>query len=267
VASDLDNIHSLEIDSYTKVICENTNEAPAALVMSLAEEPPPVPNGSVMIGSAYNFTGNYRTSACGKPKYQCSGISFSKNITLTLGYDPDIIPENILNLTICYYDNGINDWVKLTCINVNNTIICPIKHITYPTYAIIGTIIPPAPIFSISNLSITPQQVAPNETVTIAVKVSNTGDTEGNYTVLLKVNDIKEADKTVSIAPSESQTVNFTVVREDAGVYGVSINGLTGSFTVVPPLGFNIWLTIWSIIAVIIIVAVVFFIRRKIRYE
>jgi len=255
-ASDLNNTNLLEIDYYTKVICDDTNEAPVELIMSLAESPP-VPNGSVIIGSAYNFTSNYRTSTCGKPRYQCSGITFSKNITLILGYDS--LPERIEDLAIAYYDN--TDWVKLVSIVENNTVTAPINHIAFPTFAITGVIISPVLIFSVSSLSITPQQVAPNETVTISVNVSNTGDTEGNYTVVLEINGIKEADRTMSIAAGESQAVSFSVIREDAGVYSVNVNGLTGSFTVIPPLGFNVWLIICPIIAVITGVAVFLFIR------
>jgi len=263
VASGPDNIHSLEIDSYTKVLCENTNEAPAGLVVSLVEEPPSVPNGSVLIGSAYNFTGNYRTSSCGQPKHQCSGITFSKNITLKLGYD--FLPEGVGDLAIFYYDN--DDWVKLISIVENNTVATSIDHIAFPTFAIIGVIAPLAPLFSVSNLSITPQEVAPDETVTVAVEVSNAGEVGGNYTVVLKVNGVEEADRTVSVDSGGSKVVSFSVAREDTGAYGVSVDGLAGSFTVVPPPGFNVWLIIAPIIAVITAVAAFLFVRQWRRYE
>lgn len=267
VASDPDNIHSLEIDYYTKVICEDIDGAPAGLVMRLVEEPPPMPNGSVLIGSAYNFTANYRTSACGQPKYNCSGVTFSKNITLTLGYDS--LPEGVSDLAISYCPSNPANWIGLICDvdEVGNTITTSIDHLASSTFAITGVITPLAPIFSVSNLSITQQQISPNETVEIAVRVSNTGEMEGNYTVVLKIGGVEETSKTVSIGPGESQIVSFSAMREDAGVYSVSISGLTGSFTVVPPLGFNNWLIICPIIAVITIVAVILFIRRWRRYE
>lgn len=88
--------------------------------------------------------------------------------------------------------------------------------------------------FSVADLSIQPAQVEPNEPVTIMVSAANTGDTEGTYTILIKVNGVKEAEESVTLAPHSSQSVAFTVSKADAGSYLVDVNGLTSSFTVRP---------------------------------
>ncbi len=41
--------------------------------------------------------------------------------------------------------------------------------------------------------------------------------------------------KTVTLAPGQSQQVSFQVVPTEAGLYQVSVNGLTGSFVATPP--------------------------------
>jgi len=272
-ASDPDNICLLEIDSFTVVICDDTGEAPAGLIIKLAEELPPVMSGVVIIGPVYNFMSNYRTSACGQPKHQCSGVAFSKDATLTLGYDS--LPEGVTDLMIARYSG--NGWIGSSCPvdYASNTITTSISHITPGMFAIIGAITPPSALFQLSNLTITPQQVAPGEPVTIAVDVTNIGEAEGNYTITLKINDVKETDRTVSIAPGGSQVVIFNVTdggypylswSEDAREYVICVNELCDVFFVETPqvARFNTWLIIGLVMAAIaIIVAIVLVIRRE----
>lgn len=87
--------------------------------------------------------------------------------------------------------------------------------------------------FSVSNLSIQPAQVQPNEAVNFSVLVDNTGGTEGSYAVVLKINGAVEADKTITIAAGGSQTVTFSVTRKEASSYTVAVDGLSAVFTVV----------------------------------
>ncbi len=87
--------------------------------------------------------------------------------------------------------------------------------------------------FSVSNLSIEPAEVLPNETVTISVSVANTGGSQGSHNVVLNIDGVQEESKSVTIAAGASQSVTFSVTREDAGIYTVTIGSLSGSFTVV----------------------------------
>ncbi|GAJ06056.1 unnamed protein product, partial [marine sediment metagenome] len=57
----------------------------------------------------------------------------------------------------------------------------------------------------------------------------------GSYTVVLKIDGVKEAEETVTIAAGESQEVSFSATKEEAGDYTVAVDGWSGSFTVVAP--------------------------------
>ena len=94
---------------------------------------------------------------------------------------------------------------------------------------------PPRGPFLVKNLSIQPAEVQPNEIVTITVSVANTHDTWGIYSLVLKINGVKEAGKQANVDAGSTQDVSFSVTREDPGSYAVFINGLSGGFTVVAP--------------------------------
>lgn len=139
--------------------------------------------------------------------------------------------------------------------------------------------LPAAPAaFSLSKLSIIPAEVKPDAPVTIGVSVANTGGTEGSYDMVLKVNGVKEAEQSVTLAAGKSETVNFTVSKKEPGSYSVEINGQSGSFTVAeaappttpvtPPGPAKPWLT-WPVIGgvvggvIVIVLIVIFLLRRR----
>jgi len=121
---------------------------------------------------------------------------------------------------------------------------------------------PPAAVFSVTNLSVEPAEVQPKDTVTITVSVANTGGSEGSYTVVLKINEFKEAERSVTVAAGGSETVTFSVTRAEAGSYTVAVNGLIGAFTVVAPTN---WPLIGGIIggAVIVGLLIYFLVVRR----
>ena len=89
--------------------------------------------------------------------------------------------------------------------------------------------------FIVSDLSIQPAEVQPNEIVTITVSVTNMHNSWGIYSLILKINGVKEAEKQATVDAGSSQDVGFSVMGEEPGRYAVFINGLSGSFTVVAP--------------------------------
>jgi hypothetical protein len=86
--------------------------------------------------------------------------------------------------------------------------------------------------FSLSSLTVLPNEVAPGGTVTISVNVANTGGETGTYIVTLKIDDVVEASKEVSIDAGASQEVTFTTAKDVAKTYSVDVNGLGGTFVV-----------------------------------
>jgi uncharacterized repeat protein (TIGR02543 family) len=90
------------------------------------------------------------------------------------------------------------------------------------------------PRFSVYNLHISPEQVQPNQLVTISVNIANIGDPTGTYTAALYINGQLENSETVSVGLGATREMMFRVSRAQAGTYDVSFAGLEGQFTVIP---------------------------------
>jgi len=226
-ATSADGMLTIRIVARTIALDRNGNRL-GSLKMAVDESPPSPPEDAHIIGLAYDFGPD--------------GATFDPPITLTWSYDPDALPEGVAeeDLVIAYYDEDKDKWVELDCVvdTENDTITASVEH--FSKFAIIGTITPlpplPAPAaFSVSSLSVKPAEVKPDESVTIAVSVANTGGTEGSYTVVLKINGVKEEEKRVTVAAGGSQDVSFSVAKADAGTYSVALDGLSGSFHVITP--------------------------------
>jgi len=87
--------------------------------------------------------------------------------------------------------------------------------------------------FIVSDLSIQPEVVQPNETVTITVSVTNRHNTWGIYSLVLQIDGVREAEGQANVDAGGTENVSFTVKREKPGRYRVFVNGLRGSFKVV----------------------------------
>ena len=94
--------------------------------------------------------------------------------------------------------------------------------------------IPPADLV-VSDLIISPLVVYPGETVTISVVVTNIGGEKGTATIT-RIVEGAMATKEVTLNPGESKVVNFIVAPTSVGPYGVAVDGLSGSFEVIPAL-------------------------------
>jgi hypothetical protein len=90
------------------------------------------------------------------------------------------------------------------------------------------------PKFSVSNLTITPNNVKVGEPVNISIIVSNNGAQMGKYSVVLRVGGVVENITDMALAPGASQTASFVVIKDAAGDYYADIEGLGGFFTVIP---------------------------------
>ncbi|MBA7620214.1 hypothetical protein ES703_27559 [subsurface metagenome] len=98
----------------------------------------------------------------------------------------------------------------------------------YGLYRAITAAAPPG--IELSNLAISPEEVNPGDTVTISCLAVNKSDTEQSRTVIIG-GDVM-GQKTVILAPGESAVVSFEATPTEVGVYQVSVDGLTGTFTV-----------------------------------
>jgi sensor domain CHASE-containing protein len=251
---------SLDIAEGTKLLDAEGN----ALSSFSASEvtAPPAPPSDRAIVLAYDFGP--------------SGARFEPAIKLTMSYDPAALPEGVSadELYITYWDGS--QWVALasTVDTVTNTVSADVTHFTQ--FAVMGKL-PVAPLpasFAVSGLSITPSEVKPGEQVTISAVVTNSGGSEGTYTVVFKINNVEKAREEVTLGAGASQTVSFTVAREGEGIYAVKVGDQTGQFAVVAPVVTSTvtttvtnWALIWGIIGGVIVLGLLLWLvlRRRAR--
>lgn len=164
-----------------------------------------------------------------------TGATFDPPALLTFEYNPNWLPVGATpdNLTIAYYDEDTGLWVELGAEDIEidlatNTITARVSHFT-----IFSTLVRINPAsFEVSGLKISPTSADVAEKVTISTTVANTGDLAGSYEVALKINGQLVSFKKVSVAGGASEEVTFTTVQGQAGSYSVSIDGLSGTFTI-----------------------------------
>lgn len=115
--------------------------------------------------------------------------------------------------------------------------------------------------FVISDLSISPAKVGPEEVVAVSVNVANPGEVASSRTIDLKIDGIVVDTKTITLAGGESKTVIFEVSKEEPGTYEVEINGQRGTITVRTPPSY----APYGVIAVAVIIGIVVFaaLRKK----
>ena len=108
--------------------------------------------------------------------------------------------------------------------------------------------------FVVSNLVITPDTVLPGEEVTVSIDVENIGNIESTYTAILKINNILEETKDITLVAGETKTVVFTISRVEEGTYNVAVDGLTDTFSVKIPVP---WTTILIGVLIVIVILVI----------
>lgn len=108
-------------------------------------------------------------------------------------------------------------------------ILCPIVMTT-----LLLLIVPSCakPIFELSGLTISRQEVRCGESTTISVDISNSGGAEGTYHLILKIDGVQIDDENVTVGPGVTRSASFTVCREEAGSYTVKVDGLTTTLVV-----------------------------------
>ena len=217
-----------------------------SITISKEDTPPQPPEGRYFVGTVYNMAPD--------------GAVFAPPLSLSVTYDEADLPQGMVEneLYLAYCDDK-GQWVDLTSEvdSEANRVTADVNHFTL--FAIMAR---PAS-FTLSEFTVMPHIVQVGETVTAGITVTNMGGCEGRYTLVLKVNDVIEDSKEVTLAIGESQEVSFEVIKESAGDYSVDLNGRTASFVVK---GTNRGL-IGGVIGGIVVVGllVYFFVFRKRR--
>jgi len=184
-----------------------------SITISKEDTPLQPPEGRYFVGTVYNMAPD--------------GAVFAPPLSLSMAYDEADLPQGMVEneLYLAYCDDK-GQWVDLTSeVDTEaNRVSAEVNHFTL--FAIMAR---PAS-FTLSEFSVMPHIVQVGEPVTAGITVTNMGGCEGSYTLVLKVNDVIEDSKEITLAIGESQEVSFEVIRESAGDYSVDINGRTASF-------------------------------------
>jgi hypothetical protein len=84
----------------------------------------------------------------------------------------------------------------------------------------------------VRDLKIIPNRVKPDGIINVFAEATNNSPTTSSFSLVLKVRDIVEAVKEITLGPGQSQKVAFRILRDKPGVYDVDLEGLKGSFTI-----------------------------------
>ncbi len=220
-AKSADKLCQLTINEGTKAL-RRTGYRLSAIVMAKMKDPPPAAPNANIIGPVYDLAPD--------------GATFDQPATLTITYDPALIPEDVApeNLVIAMWEEkSAGEWVNLvsTVDTATETITASVSH--FSAFTVIASTQPAA--FETSYLTVLPGEVEPDEKVTISVKVTNTGDLSESYEVTLKLNKVAVDAQEVTLEGGASQTVTFTTSKDAAGTYNVNVDGLSSTFTVMAP--------------------------------
>jgi len=92
--------------------------------------------------------------------------------------------------------------------------------------------IPPLPPI-LSNLTITPPEIERGDNVTIGLDIENIDSQPFTYIVTMKIGELTLLVD-VELGAYESKTVSRTITPDAVGEYNVTVDGMMGSFEVVP---------------------------------
>ena len=86
--------------------------------------------------------------------------------------------------------------------------------------------------FELSSFEISPEVCLAGETVTVSATLTYNGNVEGEYQAELLVDDVVEQTQTLTVEPESSQSLSFTLTRDEPGSYAVQLGEFTASLTV-----------------------------------
>ena len=77
--------------------------------------------------------------------------------------------------------------------------------------------------FVLSGFSVTPKEVIAGDSFQISVRVSNTGGSQGTYSLKVLVNELKISSQTIRLSPNKAETITFQHQTREYGDYEVEI--------------------------------------------
>ena len=78
-------------------------------------------------------------------------------------------------------------------------------------------------LFVLSGFSVTPDEVISGDSFQITVTVSNTGGSQGTYTLEVLVNDVQISSQNIRLSPNKAETIKFSHKTSEYGEYEVEV--------------------------------------------
>jgi hypothetical protein len=161
------------------------------------------------------------------------GSTFDPPIKLIFNYDPSLVPVDldVLDMVIYRWSPELGQWVPL------KTHVDPEKQIAwveisgFSTYAVMLSARPAD--ISVSDLTITPEEIDEGEDATVDVLLENDGDYSGTYEAVLEINGAVAETKTVEVVKRGSAAVSFDLAGLAAGTYNIEVGDASATLTVV----------------------------------
>ncbi|HEX7364712.1 MAG TPA: CARDB domain-containing protein [Dehalococcoidia bacterium] len=253
LAKDISGKNSLELEKGTKLALAG-NIAPALIKVTTSPSQLPVPANTKIVSPVYELNA-YASARDNTP----SPVVITPSARLILNYEPAQLPEGATEGYIANYTET-QGWISLEPgpgVAELGKAHCLINH--FSLYAVLARAEQPATAkFTVSNLTINPSQAQLQQTITISVDISNTGETSSDYAADLKIDGAVKSSTQITVAPGDSQAVAFTITADALGKHKVEISDLVGEFEVVAaasPSSINWWLigSILGIVAVVVI--------------
>ncbi len=105
---------------------------------------------------------------------------------------------------------------------------------TFLLFISIATCAKPAE-FEVISLDITPQVALSGDTISVEAEVRNIGQREGSYSAVLNVGGVAAGTQTITLLPEASQRLVFSLTKDKAGSYQVSVGKFSASFKIKEP--------------------------------
>jgi hypothetical protein len=187
-------------------------------------------------------------------EFSPAGTTFNPAPRVTIKYDADKLPENVLGVALARYNNSSKSWEELPAqgvAGIGGPVNGAVDH-----FSKIGVVAKLAPLpvkavntnlkpsFIIDKLMVSPAVVNAEEFARVQVSVANDGNKEGNYPLVLKMDGKQIAVREVTLAPGQETSVSFAIRDAAPGKHLIEVAEQRGSFKVDD--GFNnIW-DVWA---------------------
>jgi hypothetical protein len=217
IATDIDS--KVELWIYKDTLAKNKyGQALNSLTITPEEESPSPNQGSAIIGQPY--------------KIAPDGATFEGSVILVFRYSVSEIPADVplSNLYIALWDPDTMTWIDLggTVDTEARTVSIPINHLSTYTLMIHNR---PASI-SVTNFTLTPNEVDPGEVVTASIDINNQGDLVGTYEANLVLDNVVIQNRIIALNGGSSETIVFTIVAGTVGEHQISLGGKIANFIV-----------------------------------